>query len=59
MSLPPDTSLVRLDDKWRVVIPKAVRKAAGLTAGGRLVVFSTGDGVVLKKAEIVLEGVRP
>ena len=57
MSLPADMSLVRVDDKWRVVIPKEVRVAAGLTVRTKLVVFSTGEGVVLRKAEEVLKGV--
>jgi len=57
MSLPADMSLTRLDEKWRVVIPKAVRVAAGLTVGTKLLVFSTSEGVVLRNAEEVLKEV--
>ena len=59
MSLPADMSLTRLDEKWRVVIPKEVRVAAGLTVGTKLLVFSTGEGIVLREAEKVLKEVWP
>ncbi len=54
MSLPPDMSLVRVDEKWRVVIPREVRVAAGLTTRTKLLVFSTSEGIVFRKAEEVL-----
>ena len=57
MSLPPDVSVVRLDNKCRVVIPKAVRKVAGLGPGSLLVVAAAGEVVILYKAEVVLKEV--
>ena len=58
MSLPPDMSLTRLDNKCRVVIPKAVREAAGLGPGSLLVAATSGDTVILHKAEVVWKDVR-
>jgi len=57
MSLPPDVSVVRLDNKCRVVIPKLVRETAGLSPGSLLVVAAAGEVVLLHKAELVLKEV--
>jgi len=57
MSLPPDLSLTRLDNKCRVVIPRAVREAAGLSPGSLLVAAAAGEVVLLHKVERVLKEV--
>ena len=59
MSLPADVSVVRLDNKCRVVIPRAVRQVAGLSPGNLLVVAAAGEVVILYKAELVMKDVWP
>lgn len=39
----------RVDDLGRIVIPREVRRNAGITEGTPMEIFSTADGVVLKK----------
>ena len=59
MSLPADVSMVRLDNKCRVVIPRGVRRVAGLSPGSLLVVAAAGEVVILYKAELVMKDVWP
>ncbi len=39
----------RVDDLGRVVLPKEVRRKAGITEGTPMEIFTDSDGIVLKK----------
>jgi AbrB family looped-hinge helix DNA binding protein len=48
-------SVAKVYSKGQVTIPKAVREAAGISIGDRVVVEARGDEVVLHRARGVLE----
>lgn len=42
-------SLSRVSSKGQVVIPKAIRKRMGIVEGDRILVYATGDIIVLRR----------
>lgn len=42
----------RIDDLGRIAIPKEIRRLMGVTEGTPIEIFTTEDGVVLKKYNI-------
>ena len=47
-----ELELTRVSSKGQVVIPGLIRERLGLTDGSRLLVFSEGDTIILKKVGI-------
>jgi len=47
-----EVGLTRLDDKGRIVIPKRVREAAGLSRGCAILIYGFGRCVLLNKARL-------
>jgi len=46
-----ETALVRMDDKFRIVIPKRLRKTLGILNSTCLLVYGFEEFIFLRKAE--------
>ena len=42
----------RVDDLGRIVLPKEIRRNSGITEGTPMEIYTTSDGIVLKKYNV-------